>query len=308
MPQATSGDSWRIPSFGLGCAPIGDLYRSVGDRDGIGTVVRSLERGVRMFDTAPRYGLGLSETRLGAALQAADRQELTICTKVGWLVSPEGSRVADFTRAGVLRSLESSLTRLGLDRVDIAHVHDPDDHMDQAMAEAIPTLLELRDQGVIRALGVGMNRSGLLSRFVTESVVDYVLIAGRYTLLEQPALQDLMPACVGNGVGVIAAGVYNSGLLANPSAQAPYNYAPTTSEALARALRLQEICHSFDVPLKAAAVQFPVTHPAVVSVVVGAASPEEAEENVGLSSFPIPDDLWRALSAEGLIDREVPTP
>jgi D-threo-aldose 1-dehydrogenase len=302
-----AGRLW-LPSFGLGCAPIGDLYERVTDEQAVATVHRALELGIRLFDTAPRYGAGLAERRLGLALRGVDRAGLMIATKVGWLLDDDGTARADFSADGVARSLEASLRRLGLDAVDLVHVHDPDDHMREALTEAIPALCKLRDEGVIRAIGAGMNSSTALAQLVAGTGIDAVLIAGRYTLLEQPALADLLPACADNSVDVIAAGVFNSGLLADPRPAAPYNYAPAPEQTLARTLRLQEICLRHGVPLKAAALRFPLGHPAVRSVVVGAVTPDEVAENARLRETDIPSALWEDLVAAELLVPEAPKP
>ncbi|MFI6603499.1 aldo/keto reductase [Nonomuraea sp. NPDC050536] len=297
-----------LPAFGLGCAPIGDLYERLTDAHALATVHRALDLGIRLFDVAPRYGAGLAEHRLGRALRDADRTEIVISTKVGWLLDDDGAARPDFSAKGVAASLAASLDRLGVDAVDLVHIHDPDDHLGPALDEALPELLALRAAGVIRAIGVGMNDSGLLSRFVPDTGIDYVLIAGRYTLLEQPALRDLLPLCLDHGVGVIVGGIYNSGLLADPRPGAKYNYASAPEVVLERAVALREHCAAHGVPLKAAAVQLPPAHPAVHSVVIGAASPEEAAENAAMARTPIPPELWQDLRESGLLDPRAPTP
>jgi len=302
--------------LGLGCAPIGNLYDAVTDDEAHAVVLAAYGAGVRFFDTAPLYGHGLSERRLGAALASLPRDSLTVSTKVGRLLVaddpsarpddtgfadvPPVHPVFDFSADGVQRSLEASLDRLGLDRVDIVHVHDPDDHAEEALAGAFPALRRWRDEGVVGAIGAGMNQAPMLARFVREADIDCVLLAGRYTLLDQSGLDDLLPLCEREHVSVIAAGVFNSGLLANPKPGAPFDYAPAPPEIVERARRLAAVCARHDVPLTAAALQFATAHPAVTCVLTGVRSVDELRANVADFERPIPPDLWTDLRAEGL--------
>jgi D-threo-aldose 1-dehydrogenase len=312
-----------VTSLGLGCAPIGNLYEPVTDDEAHAVVRTAHEEGLRFFDTAPLYGHGLSERRLGAAIASLPRESLTVATKVGRLLvadKPGGAEgtifadvpavhpVFDFSADGVQRSLEASLERLGLDRVDIVHVHDPDNHAEEALAGAFPTLRRWRDEGVVAAIGAGMNQAPMLARFVREAGVDCVLLAGRYTLLDQSGLDELLPLCEREGVSVFAAGVFNSGLLANPSPGAPFNYAPAPSEVVERARQLAAVCARHDVPLTAAALQFAGAHPAVTCVLTGVRSVEELHSNIADFERRIPPDLWSDLRAEGLLDDRAPTP
>ncbi|NUS35884.1 MAG: aldo/keto reductase, partial [Pseudarthrobacter sp.] len=285
--RAIPGTDVRLPVLGFGGAPIGNLYREVPEQEAVDAVTAAWEGGVRYFDTAPHYGLGLSERRLGAALSGQDRGSYMLSTKIGRLLrpnpSPQGkdtegfhvpdrlTRVRDYSRDGVLRSIEESLQRLGTDRIDIVYIHDPDDYWAEAVEGAAPTLSALREEGVIGAWGAGMNQSEMLHRFVTETDIDIVMLAGRYTLLEQGAAQDLLPACLERGVGVVNVGVFNSGLLSKerPAANATYNYAPAPQELLDRANLLADVCESHGTTLPAAALHFPYRHPAVTSVVLG---------------------------------------
>ncbi|MFG3440290.1 aldo/keto reductase [Nonomuraea sp. NPDC047897] len=302
-----------LPRHGFGAAPIGGLYEAVGEEQARATVEAAWAHGVRLFDTAPHYGLGLSERRLGAAL--AGRTGYVLSTKVGRLLRPTGrdgrddqgfdvpagyERVWDFSRDGVRRSLEESLDRLGLSRVDLALIHDPDDHLEEALTQAYPALAELRDQGVVRAIGVGMNQWRAPLRFVRETGVDVVMLAGRYTLLDQSGL-PLLDACLERGVRVLAAGVFNSGLLATPRPSGTFDYQPAPPAVLDRARRIAAVCESSGVALPQAAMAFPLRHPAVASIVVGARSPQEVAANAALWSRPVPDDLWRELEAAGLV-------
>ncbi|WP_331766655.1 aldo/keto reductase [Embleya sp. NBC_00896] len=300
-----------VTRLGLGAATLGNLFAEVSDDRAAATVQAAWDTGVRWFDTAPHYGVGLSETRLGHALRTHPRAEYTISTKVGRLLvddetaptsaegfvgTPSRRRVRDYSADGVRRSLESSLTRLGLDRIDIALIHDPDAHWAQAVGEAYPALAELRDQGVIGAIGVGMNQSAMPARFVAETDLDCVMLAGRYTLLDRTGT-DLLDLCAERGVSVLGAGVYNSGLLADPRPGATYDYAPADPALLDRALRLKALCEQRGVPLRAAALHFVTRHPAVAAVLVGARDPQQAHDAAAMAAYDIPPDLWARLDA-----------
>ncbi len=293
----------KLPRLGLGCAPIGGLFAPVGDDVAEATIEEAWRCGIRYFDTAPLYGLGLAEERLGRVLRTKPRDEFIVSTKVGRLIRegtpPDGWTETtdrtfdfDFSYDGVMRSFEASLERLGLDRIDVMLIHDPDDHHDEAIEGAYKALDELRAQGVVSAIGAGMNQVEMLTAFAREADFDCFLVAGRYTLLEQPALDALFPACEERGIGVIAGGVFNSGLLAGGTT---YNYAPAPSELIERAERLRTVCESHDVSLKAAALQFPLSHPLVSTVLTGARTPEEIRENATLFEAVIPPDVWRDL-------------
>jgi D-threo-aldose 1-dehydrogenase len=298
----------RVGRLGLGCAPIGNLYTEVSDASAAATVEAALAGGVRHFDVAPRYGDGVAERRLGRALSTVDRSSVVVSTKVGYLLGEDGQVTADFSTDGVRRSLESSLDRLGLDTVDIVHVHDPDDHEDAAYRSALPALIALREQGVISAVGVGMNSSAMLARFVERADLDCVLLAGRYSLLDQGALTDLLPACQRRGVPVVLGGVYNSGLLADPRPGSPYDYRSAPADRLAQALAIQRVCRDHGVPLMAAALEFVFGHPAVTTAIVGARTPAEMTENLVLRDRKVPPELWLDLKTRGLLPAEVPTP
>jgi D-threo-aldose 1-dehydrogenase len=301
--------SLTVTRLGLGTAPIGGLYQSVADEAAAGAIAASWDAGLRFYDTAPLYGEGLAESRLGRGLRDRPRAEYTIATKVGRvLVGDPPEPVFDFSRDGVMRSFESSLKLLGLDAVDVLHVHDPDNHYEQALREAYPALDELRRAGAVRAIGAGMNQAEMLSRFAREADFDCFLLAGRYTLLDQVGLAELLPLCAERGIAIIAGGVYNSGVLADPRPGSHYNYAPVPPAVLERAQRLDAVCARHGVPLKAAAIQFPLGHPAVASVLTGARSPAELEETLAMSAVEIPPDLWAELKAEGLLPEEAPTP
>ncbi len=299
-----------MTALGLGTAPLGNLFTAVSDEQAAATVSAAWDAGVRYFDTAPQYGHGLAEVRLGRALAGLPRDEFVLASKVGRLLRrTEGERpvsafvdipdvdpVFDFTRDGVLRSLEESLQRLGVDRLDVVHVHDPDEFEELAAAEAFPALLSLRDQGVIGRVGCGMNQFEMLSRFVDRFDVDCVLLAGRWSLLDRSGA-PLLEQCAARGVGVVLGGVFNSGLLANPSPDATFDYATASAERVSAAQRLQRVCDEAGVALPAAAVQFALRHPAVHTVLVGARSPEEVTADVAWAGAPVPDELWSALDA-----------
>lgn len=310
----------QVTRLGLGCAPLGNMYTPVSDADAQATVDAAWNAGLRWFDTAPLYGHGLSERRLGAALRGRPRDALVLATKVGWSLLPgadpktifaDAPRLHpehDYSAEAVRRSIGASRERLAVERIDVVHVHDPDDHEAEAMAGAFPVLRELCEHGLIGAVGAGMNQSAMLARFVERGLVDCVLLAGRYSILDQSGLADLLPLAAARGVAVIAGGVFNSGLLADPRPGAPFNYAPAAAELVSRAQRLQAVCARFDVPLRAAALQFPTFHPAVATVLTGARSAAEVEENVRLFAIDIPSELWRALQSEGLLQVEAPIP
>ncbi len=317
-------DYLGISRLSLGCAPLGNLYKGVDPTDAHATLHAALDAGITFFDTAPLYGVGLSESRVGEALSTVPRDRFRIATKVGRLLepnlpgapteesifedTPDVHPVFDFSADGVHRSLEASLERLGLDRVDIVHVHDPDNHMDQAIHEAYPALRRWRDEGVVGAIGAGMNFAEPLARIVREADVDCVLLAGQYTLLNQNGLNDLLPLCEETHTSVIAAAVFNTGVLADPSDGATYFYSSASPEILDRARRMRDVCARYDVPLAAAAIQFALGHPAVATVLCGMRSPAEVAENSAAFELPIPPDLWAELKSESLLPESVPTP
>ncbi|AJE81010.1 L-fuco-beta-pyranose dehydrogenase [Streptomyces albus] len=314
-----------LGALSFGAASLGNLYTPVTDAEAEETVAAAWEAGIRYFDTAPHYGLGLSERRLGAALRGLPRADFTLSTKVGRLLEPRprarGDDLAngfavpaahrrrwDFSAEGVRRSLEESLTRLGLDRVDIAYLHDPDDHVTQALDEAYPALERLRQEGVLGAVGIGVNQCALPARFLRETDLDVVLLAGRYTLLDQSGLAELLPLAEARGVDVVLGGVYNSGLLADPRPGATFDYARAPRELLCRAVELQRICARHGVPLRAAALQFPLGHPAVASVLTGARSAAEVRDAAVMMATEVPGALWSELAEHGRLEPGVPVP
>jgi D-threo-aldose 1-dehydrogenase len=304
----------EVTELGFGAAPIGNLHAAISDEDAARTVAAAWDGGVRYFDTAPHYGLGLSERRLGAALRGRPRDEYVVSTKVGRLLvdnpAPTGSDLAgggfdvpdtlwrqrDYSADGVRRSLESSLSRLRLDHVDIVLVHDPEDFLDDALGQAIPALVELREQGVIGAVGAGMNFWAPLRRIVTESDVDVVMVAGRWTLADRSAA-PLLAASADRGVAVLAAAPFNSGLLAHPCPPegALFDYAPAGADRLEQARRLAKACERHDDRLPHAATRFPLRHPAVASVVAGMRTDAHVRANVEWVIDDLPAELWADL-------------
>lgn len=221
---------------------------------------------------------------------------------------PDVRPVYDYSYDGVMRSVESSLERTGLDRLDILWIHDPDTHWEQAIGGAYPALAHLREQGVVSAIGAGMNQAEMLARFAREGDFDAFMCAGRYTLLDQPALTELLPLCVEKGIAIVIAGVMNSGLLANPSPESHFDYGPAPRVWIEKALRLKAVCEGHGVPLRAAAIQFAFAHPAVVTMAAGVRTVAHLDDTVAMMTFPIPDALWEDLRAQGLIPAEAPTP
>ena len=316
----------ELGELSLGCAQLGNLYREISDEDARATVDAAWDAGVRYFDTAPHYGLGLSERRLGAALAGRPRDAFVLSTKVGRLLEPvadvEGlddggfvvpathRRVFDFSRDGIRRSLSESLERLGVDRVEIVYLHDPDDHWDEVLATGYPALSELRAEGAVSAIGAGMNQSEMLADLVRHTDVDLLMLAGRYTLLEQDSLDDLLPLCAERGVGIVAAGVFNSGLLARPEPadDAKYNYGDAPRELVERARAIAAVCERHGTTLPAAAIAFPLAHPAVANVCLGARSAEQMEQNAALHRERVPVELWSELKTDGLLRGDAAVP
>jgi D-threo-aldose 1-dehydrogenase len=303
-----------VTSLGFGGAPLGNLYRPLAESDALAAVNAAWDGGIRYFDTAPHYGLGLSERGLGDALAGRPRREYAVSTKVGRLLAPNsaptGSDLAagfavpdtltrrlDYSRDGVLRSLEDSLRRLRLDRVDIVYVHDPDEHLDEAVDQALPALADLRDQGVIGAIGAGMNTVAPLTRIATQADVDVLMVAGRWTLADRSA-GPLLDLCVRRGISVVAAAPFNSGLLSRPwpPDDASYDYGRPAPEAvLTRARALAEACRRHGTVLPHAAIRFPLRHPAVACVVVGTRTASEARSATGWVTSDLPPDTWAEL-------------
>ena len=325
----------RVTRLGFGGASIGGLFSPVSDGDAQATLEHAWDLGIRYFDTAPLYGYGLSERRFGAALRGRPRDAFVLSTKVGRLIRPPeriapdadvdrqdhdgredayyGRRaperpVFDYTADGVRRSIEESLERLGLGRIDIAYIHDPDDHWQAAIDGAYPALHRLREEGLIGAIGAGMNQSAMLARFAREGDFDVFLLAGRYTLLDQEALAGFLPLCVERGIAVTIGGVMNSGILADPRPGGMFNYNRAAPALVERARRIEAVCARYGVPLKAAAIQFPLAHPAVVSLVAGVRQVAHLDDYPAMMRVAIPLDLWADLRTEGLLAESAPTP
>jgi D-threo-aldose 1-dehydrogenase len=296
----------EVSRLSLGTAALGGLYTSVSDADCTDTVLTAIDNGINFIDTAPHYGKGVSEVRIGNALAGRDRSTFVISTKIGRLLVPSTTdiddffmdadntveRKFDFSAHGVRQSLEGSLERLGLDSVEILFIHDPDENADEAILEAYPELDRMRSEGIIKAIGVGMNQCETPTRVIKETDIDMVLIAGRYSLLDQKALEGLLPAALERNVDIIAAGVFNSGILANPVKGATYDYVPASDELLAKAVRIREVLDGHNVSLTSAALQFPLRHPAVKSVLVGCRNAAEVETNIREFDKTIENKVW----------------
>jgi D-threo-aldose 1-dehydrogenase len=308
--------------LGFGGASLGNLYREVADERADAALDAAWHGGIRYYDTAPHYGLGLSERRLGAFLRQKPRDEFVVSTKVGRVLEPNPAyaggrdlehgfdvpdelvRRFDASEAGIRRSLEESLERLGLERVDILYLHDPDVYdLEWGLRDGMPALAKLRDEGLVSQIGIGVNDASAAARAVRTADLDLVMIAGRYTLLEQPALKELIPLCRERGTRVVAAAVYNSGLLATskPASDATYNYAAAPRDVLVRSPPLARVWSESGVVLRAAALQDPLRDPIVASVVVGTANPDAVRENLARLAADIPDALWQTLAERGLI-------
>jgi len=320
MKRRTTDRGFGVTELGLGAAQLGNLYRVTTDDEASAAVAAAWDAGIRYFDTAPHYGLGLSERRLGAALASRDRDDYIVSTKVGRLLvpSPETAdrqddegfvvpaatrREWDFSRDGILRSFEQSLTRLGLDRVDIVYLHDPDNHWDVASTQGIDTLIELRDQGLVGAIGAGLNQTAMTTEFIRRCDVDVMMLAGRLTLLDHEAVDELLPLAEERSVGIVAAAVYNSGLLGNPrpDPHARFDYEQAPPELIARANAIADVCERHGVTLPEAAVAYPLRSAAVLSVVLGARNAGQVESNVARYHTPIPEELWSDLRSVGLV-------
>jgi D-threo-aldose 1-dehydrogenase len=316
------------PRVGLGTAVLGNFQQALSDEDAIAVIDRALAKGIRYLDTAPLYGHGLAEQRIGRAITTVPRDELIISTKVGRLLRdgaprdesqyhngvpfyldvPSAGPVWDFTYDGVRRSVEESLQRLGVERFNILHLHDPDNHLAEAASTGYRALADLRSEGAVGAIGAGMNSSRPLADLVRACDLDVVLLAGRYTLLDQTSMNDLMPVCAERGVSVVVGGVFNSGVLIDPTPGAHFNYIPAEDPVLAKASAIQSVCHKYGVPMAAAAIQFPLAHPSVCTVLIGARTVDELDMDLSLFDVEIPAELWADLRLEGLLTDDIPTP
>ena len=311
----------EVTRLGFGTAPLGGLFQALDDDEAHRVVEAAWSAGMRFFDTAPQYGNGLAEQRLGAVLSTKPRDQFVLATKVGRLLragappesdtfpgAPPLNPIFDFSHDGVMRSVEESVTRLGIDRIDVLHIHDPDEHFAEALSGAYPALDRLRAEGTIKAVGAGMNQAEMLARFAREANFDCFLLAGRYTLLDQVGLKELLPLCAERGIGIIAGGVFNSGILADPKPGTHYNYQTAPDELVQRAAQIKKVCERHGISQKAVAIQFPLGHQAVQTVLTGCRSVDELNENVEAFQAPIPPAVWEDLKAEGLLAAVTPVP
>jgi D-threo-aldose 1-dehydrogenase len=334
--KAPSGSSIKFTEMGFGTAPIGNLLRVVSEADAQATLAAAWKAGMRYFDTAPLYGAGLSETRLNHFLRGKPRSQYIVSTKVGRVLQvcppkerlgigkffdiPSRREVYDYSYDGIMRSLEFSLERLGLDSVEILFVHDidifnhgtaaaRDAHVETLMKSGYRALTRLRDEKVIKAFGGGVNEWEVCEILANRGDFDLFLLAGRYTLLEQKALDSLLPLCEERGIGIVLGGPYNSGILAvGPKPGATYNYTKAPKDILERVRRIEAICKRHKVKLPEAALRFPLAHPSVVSVIPGGVTPQQVKLNVKTLGAKIPKAFWRGLKAEGLMDERAPVP
>jgi D-threo-aldose 1-dehydrogenase len=315
----------EISRLGLGGGPLGFIYQPVSDEVARATVWKALDVGVDHLDTAPLYGVGESERRIGEALTGKGRNSFTISTKVGrvlvprqptskelarWPDRPHMDAVFDFSGLGIAKSFRSSLKRLQLDRVDIVFIHDCDDHIEQALTESHPAVSRLKKEGLTRAIGAGLNSYETALKLARAADFDCFLLAGRYTLLEQGALDEFLPYCKENRIGVLIGGPFNSGILASAdlSQNSKYNYADAPPQVLDRARRAKSVCDKYGVPLRAAALQFILANPVVTAIIPGCRSPSEVVQNVEAVEMQIPGGVWDELKGEGLIREDAPTP
>ena len=337
--QAIGPNDLKVTSMGFGGAPFGNLFEPIPEEDAAGALHAAHGAGIRYFDTAPLYGYGLSESRYGAGLSGFDRDGIVISSKVGYTLVPleadapadeffvEAPRMKsefDYSRDAVLRSLDDSLERLQTDHIDIVYIHDPDEgvtlftpgsdpydasHFEEVMEMTYPALDELRSQKVIKALGLGMNQWEMLADFAVAGEFDCFLLAGRYTLLEQESLEKLLPLCEERNIRIVIGGPYNSGILATGATEGSYyNYQTPPPEILEKVRSIEAVCARHDVPLPAAALQFPFGHPAIASIIPGSRNVRELESNLQLFQHDIPADFWAELKSESLLHPDTPLP
>jgi D-threo-aldose 1-dehydrogenase len=327
-----------VSAIGFGAAPLGDLYAKLDDATAIATAEAAGARGITLFDTSPHYGNGLAEHRCGTALRRMGREGIVLSTKVGRRMDPRSpvekpsggvispgfagglphKSVFDYSYDGTLRSVEQSLLRLGTDRIDLLLIHDVDvwthgeaieQRFREAMEGAYPALERLRAEGVVKGIGLGVNEADMCVRFAEAGDFDTMLLAGRYSLLEQPALEAFLPLALTKGIGVMLGGVFNSGILATGAVEgARYNYAAAPADVVEKVKRIEAVCVRHRVPLAHAALRFPLGHPAVSSVVLGAVSPAEVERNLQALDTVIPPAMWEELKSAGLLAAHAPTP
>lgn len=323
--------------LGFGGAPLGNLFDTIAEDRAIALARHAYAAGIRYFDTAPHYGNGLSEVRIGKSLRGIGRDDYILSSKVGRILVPDAAAPReqnsyvdvlpyrqrwDYSREGTLRSIDDSLERLGVSRLDIVYVHDMDrethgeayeQRLSEVLTGAIPALLDLREQKAIGAFGLGVNDWRVCVEVLARVDLDVLLLAGRYTLLDQTALPELLPLCERRGVAIVIGGPYNSGILAtgaHPTDGKPpyFDYAPAPRHVVARVAAIEALCAEFDVPLRSAALQFPLAHPAVVSIIPGARTIAELDQNLALAARPVPPAFWQALQDRGLIAPDAPLP
>lgn len=303
-----------VSRLGLGSAPFGGMFDKLEENDVHQVVNRALERGISYFDTAPLYGHGSSEKRLGAVLTSTRRDRFILSSKVGRILVPgeftgesifhnrePNIPVFDYTAGGIRKSVEDSLQRLGLESIDILYIHDPEEHMEQAIHDAYPELHRMREEGVVSSIGVGTNVTDTALRFTRDTEIDVVLLAGRYTALDQTALHEFLPEALRRNVSVVGAGVFNSGVLVTPSPSARFEYAPAPAEIIRKAVDINDIASHYGVPVESVGLQFPLRHPAVKAVIVGVRSVSELEANIDAFNITVPDSLWVDLEDAGLV-------
>lgn len=323
----------KFTELGFGTAPLGNLYKSISDDDAHQTLNLAWDSGLRYFDTAPLYGLGLSETRLNRFLRGKKREDYVISSKIGrllkvcsagdrdgigkWFEVPDRKQQFDYSYDGVMRSIEFSLERLGLSRLDIIYAHDlcifthgskqaSDERINELFdSGGYDAMLALRDQGVVSAIGAGVNEWEVCQTLAERGDFDLFLLAGRYTLLEQDALTSFLPLCEARNIGIITGGPYNSGILASGAVPgAFYNYDPAPEAIMAKVKKIEKVCSEFEVPLKTAALKFPLLHPTHLSVIPGGQSVLEMQSNLESINFEIPVELWKALKEANLLHKD----
>jgi D-threo-aldose 1-dehydrogenase len=321
---ALGSSGLEVTRLGLGCAAIGGLYGDIPDEQATQVVHKALDLGLNLFDTAPLYGSGKSERRLGQALKDVPRDSYVLASKVGSILVPSAGEdrgsdifenpppfkpVFDYSYDGVMRSFEDSLERLGVECIDILHIHDPDDHWQEAIAGAFPALDKLRSEGVISAVSAGMNQWQMLARFAREGDFDCFLLAGRYSLLDQSSLDELLPLCLEKNIGIVAGGTYNSGILAKGAKPgATYNYGAAPTDILEKAAAIEVVAARHNVDIKAAASQFVFAHPAITCIIPGTRQPGRVEENFNLLTQEVGSEFWADLQNEGLLHKTAPVP
>lgn len=334
MPLRSLGRTGlQVSALGFGTAPLGDLYSRLDDSTALAAAERALTLGINLLDTSPLYGHGLSEHRCGSVIRRVPRDQIVVCTKVGRWMDPFHGRgngsgyvggqphraVVDYSYDGTMRSVEQSLLRLGADRLDLLLIHDVDiwthgaaaieDRFREAMTGAYVALDKLRGERVVAGIGIGVNEAEMCVRFAEAGSFDTMMLAGRYSLLEQPALEHFLPLAQRQGIGVLLGGVFNSGILATGAvAGAKYNYQDAPPDILAKVTRIERVCAAHGVALPIAALHFALGHPAVASVVLGAQSPQEVERNVASLARTVPAALWADLKSEHLLDAQAPVP